>query len=86
VRSSAYGSRFRVQGLESGNVNPMRATLPEDVGAVEDIAVDERMPFLNSLRRPHAPIVPAAPIDASVLILRQLSVSFAFYSHSGSRC
>jgi hypothetical protein len=28
VRSSAYGSRFRVQGLESGNVDPMRATLP----------------------------------------------------------
>jgi hypothetical protein len=27
VRSSAYGSRFRVQGLESGNVDPMRATL-----------------------------------------------------------
>jgi hypothetical protein len=26
VRSSAYGSRFRVQGLESGNVDPMRAT------------------------------------------------------------
>jgi hypothetical protein len=23
----AYGSRFRVQGLESGNVDPMRATL-----------------------------------------------------------
>jgi hypothetical protein len=28
VRSSAYGSRFRVQGLESGNVDPMRATKP----------------------------------------------------------
>jgi hypothetical protein len=27
VRSSAYGSRFRVQGLESGNVDLMRATL-----------------------------------------------------------
>jgi hypothetical protein len=27
VRSSAYRSRFRVQGLESGNVDPMRATL-----------------------------------------------------------
>jgi hypothetical protein len=26
VRSSAYGSRFRVQGLASGNVDPMRAT------------------------------------------------------------
>jgi Reverse transcriptase (RNA-dependent DNA polymerase) len=26
VRSSAYRSRFRVQGLESGNVDPMRAT------------------------------------------------------------
>jgi hypothetical protein len=26
VCSSAYGSRFRVQGLESGNVDPMRAT------------------------------------------------------------
>jgi hypothetical protein len=26
VRSSAYGSRFRVQGLESGNEDPMRAT------------------------------------------------------------
>jgi hypothetical protein len=25
VRSSVYGSRFRVQGLESGNVDPMRA-------------------------------------------------------------
>jgi hypothetical protein len=27
VRSSAYGSRFRVQGLKSGNVDPMRATV-----------------------------------------------------------
>jgi hypothetical protein len=26
VRSGAYGSSFRVQGLESGNVDPMRAT------------------------------------------------------------
>jgi zinc finger BED domain-containing protein 1 (E3 SUMO-protein ligase ZBED1) len=46
--------------------------VPEDVRAVEDIAVDERMPFFNNLRRPHAPIVPAAPIDASVLILQRI--------------
>jgi hypothetical protein len=31
VRSSAYGSRFRVQGLESGNVDPMRATPQRDL-------------------------------------------------------
>jgi hypothetical protein len=31
VRSSAYGSRFRVQGLESGNVDPMRATMIDHI-------------------------------------------------------